>query len=351
MYLLGVTAGYGAGEKMSSRLNGEVRFTLRRIEAKRLDTAINQLDGKLVEAGANSLVLIEDALDTTDCIKHLAPDQGVGLVAKSTEEGKQAGSAAVTSKCQFSGGSNNSHLVNRIEAVELGTEFLETGLWVVDAEEAGCTRVELIKVIVNVVDSLLLGIQLDRGDASLTLLALKTERHPPSSGVVVGLDIAARKEARLLDGKLAGLLRNSNDGVANLTDPGTHELINFLARGLAEVSPEVRRLGVLVGIGLEVVGDTLEESLDAKVVGKHANARASLEVTDAVENLVDVKGVTDGNMNRVAGAKTVQLEGGFHALIDELCPNLPVGVDMVDGIPADPRSKTFVEPELVPGIS
>lgn len=138
--------------------------------------------------------------------------------------------------------------------------------------------------------------------------------------------------------------------MTNLGDPGVHNLVDVLARGLGKRVPQSLGLGVAVFVSLEVVGDALEESLYAEVVGNHANGGAALEVADMVKDLVDVEGIADGDVDRVTGADAIQAESVLHALVDKLGPNLPVGVQMVHSVPSDPGSEAFVEPQLIPPV-
>jgi hypothetical protein len=59
----------------------------------------------------------------------------------------------------------------------------------------------------------------------------------------------------------------------------------------------------------EVVGDTLKEDLLAEVRAQHANDGASLEVTDVVEDLVDLKTIVDGDFDGVRRAQSVKCKG------------------------------------------
>lgn len=138
--------------------------------------------------------------------------------------------------------------------------------------------------------------------------------------------------------------------MTNLGDPGVHNLVDVLARGLGKRVPQSLGLGVAVFVSLEVVGDALEESLYAEVVGNHANGGAALEVADMVKDLVDVEGIADGDVDRVTGADAIQAESVLHALVDKLGPNLPVGVQVVHSVPSDPGSEAFVEPQLIPPV-
>lgn len=53
---------------------------------------------------------------------------------------------------------------------------------------------------------------------------------------------------------------------------------------------------------LEVVSDTPEECLAAKVNTQHANYRASLEIADVIKDLVHLEGVPDWHLDRVGGS-------------------------------------------------
>lgn len=138
--------------------------------------------------------------------------------------------------------------------------------------------------------------------------------------------------------------------MSNLGNPRIHDFVNVLAGGLGQRIPKGLGLGIAIGVSLEVVGDTLEERLNTEMAGKHADSRASLEVADVVKDLVHVESVTDGHVDGVTGTDTVKAEGTLHALVDELRPNLPFRVQVVDGVPSDPGSETFVEPQLIPPV-
>lgn len=138
--------------------------------------------------------------------------------------------------------------------------------------------------------------------------------------------------------------------MSNLGNPGVHDFVDVLAGSFSQRIPEGLGLGIAIGVSLEVVGDTLEESLNTEMAGKHADSRASLEVADVIKDLVHIKSVTDRHVDGVTGADTVKAESTLHALIDELRPNLPFRVQVVDGVPSDPGSKAFVEPQLIPPV-
>jgi hypothetical protein len=70
-----------------------------------------------------------------------------------------------------------------------------------------------------------------------------------------------------------------------------HKLADINLRLLAQGSPEIVGSGVSVGVLLEVVGNSVEEGLNTKVVTEHADGSGSLQVTDVVEDLVNLQGV------------------------------------------------------------
>lgn len=67
-------------------------------------------------------------------------------------------------------------------------------------------------------------------------------------------------------------------------------------------------------MGLEVVSDTPEECLTAKVNTQHANYRTSFEIADVVKNLVYLEGVPHRHLDRVGGSKRVKMECLLHTL-------------------------------------
>lgn len=67
-------------------------------------------------------------------------------------------------------------------------------------------------------------------------------------------------------------------------------------------------------MGLEVLGNTLEENLLAKVAAQHTNDGASLQITDVVEDLVNFKGVSYRNFDGMGCTEGVE----FHGLLNTL---------------------------------
>lgn len=61
-------------------------------------------------------------------------------------------------------------------------------------------------------------------------------------------------------------------------------------------------------MGLEIVRNSPQESFSAKVSAEHANDRASLEVANMVEDLINLESVLDGDFNRVGSAQRVEVK-------------------------------------------
>ena len=329
---------------------GQVVVVGTSIPANGLDLLVNELVGEVVETLSDFLILSKNGLDSGNGVENLVPHVSVGLLAETLDERQQGSGGTITSSGKSGSGTDGADLVLRRQLIGLSSQLGQARRRVVDAEEAVGVAVELVEVVVNVADGLfLLGQELVR-NTSLALLALKSKRNPPGSGVVVRLDITSGQEARLLDRDLSRLFGNSHNGVTNLADPRLHELVDVLAGSLAEGIPQSDGLGVTVSIGLEVLGNSFEESLLAQVVGQHADSRASLEIANVVEDLVDVKSVPDGDVNGVTGTDAVESEGSLHTLVDKLRPHLPVRVHVVNSIPTGPGSETLVQPELIPPV-
>ena len=138
---------------------------------------------------------------------------------------------------------------------------------------------------------------------------MKTQWDPPSSLVLLGLHIACEKEALLAKSDLAGFLSDCNDGETNLADPVVHETVDVLTRSLAQSRPQVIGSGIRVLVCLEVVGNTLQEDLLAKVSAQHADDGGALQVTDVVKDLINLEAVIDGHLDGMRKAKAVKCEG------------------------------------------
>ena len=78
----------------------------------------------------------------------------------------------------------------------------------------------------------------------------------------------------------------------------------------AKIKPEI----LTICVGLEVVSHTAKEGLSAKVDAEHADDRATLQITDVIENLVHLESIADGHLNRVRSTERVEME----SLLDTL---------------------------------
>lgn len=63
-----------------------------------------------------------------------------------------------------------------------------------------------------------------------------------------------------------------------------------------------------VCVGLEVIGNTTKESLLTEMNTQHADDRASLQVTNVIENLIDFEGVPNGHLDGVRSSQRVEVE-------------------------------------------
>ena len=52
-------------------------------------------------------------------------------------------------------------------------------------------------------------------------------------------------------------------------------------------------------MSFQVIGNSLKEGFSAKVAAKHSDNGASLQITDVVEDLVDVERISNGHLDRV----------------------------------------------------
>ena len=64
---------------------------------------------------------------------------------------------------------------------------------------------------------------------------------------------------------------------------------------------------------LEIGGHTPEESFLAKVNAQHSNDRASFQIADVIEDLINLKSVPNGYLDGVGCSKRVEMESWLHA--------------------------------------
>jgi hypothetical protein len=238
--------------------------------------------------------------------------QVVGLVLEALDQGKEASSGTESGDRVRVRVSDQSDLVLHTQVLASLAELGKALRRVVGPVETGKVLVELVEVVLDFADGLLLlcqssGLVSRRGGSGTT--GVKSQRNPPSGRVLLRLDITSKQETLLAEANLAGLLGNGHHGETDLADPEVHEAVDVLTRGFAQCRPQVVGGGVGVLVSLEVVGNTLEEDLLAKVSAQHADDRATLEVTDVVEDLVDLETIVDRNLNGVRCAQSVEREG------------------------------------------
>jgi len=100
---------------------------------------------------------------------------------------------------------------------------------------------------------------------------VKAKRNPPGSLILFGLDVTRKEEALLTQSNLTRLFSYGDDWESDPADPEVHKGVDVLTRRLAQGRPQVVGSGVGVLVGFEVVGNTLQEDLLAKVSAQHAD--------------------------------------------------------------------------------
>mmetsp|Transcript_27182 Transcript_27182/g.54265 ORF Transcript_27182/g.54265 Transcript_27182/m.54265 type:complete len:230 (+) Transcript_27182:1481-2170(+) len=83
---------------------------------------------------------------------------------------------------------------------------------------------------------------------------------------------------------------------------------------------------------------------------RHPDDVRSLAVADGVEDLLDLLGVLDWDLDGVAGAEGVEPQGGLAVVNSVLLPHLPGGEHGVRGHILRPGREPLVEPEVVPPL-
>lgn len=62
-------------------------------------------------------------------------------------------------------------------------------------------------------------------------------------------------------------------------------------------------------MSLKITCYAAKEGLSAKMIAKHSNHRTPLEVADMIEDLINLKRISDGNFNWMRRAQRVEMEG------------------------------------------
>ena len=130
--------------------------------------------------------------------------------------------------------------------------------------------------------------------------------------------------------------------------PALQQCLDGHAGRLCPGLRQVRRLGAAVRVAVEVDSQPLAELLAAQHRVEHAHEAAPLAVRDRVEHLFDLGGVGDGDLNGVAGAQGVQLEGPLLLRRHVLLPHPPGGAQGVGTERLHEIGKALLQPQAVP---
>ena len=135
-----------------------------------------------------------------------------------------------------------------------------------------------------------------------------------------------------------------------MKDPRVHHLLDVVSRGLRECLPEVVCLGVPVEEPVEVNPQAFLHLLGADERGEHADHSRTLRVRHVVEDLVDLVGPADRDVDGVGPHKRVGGECSNEVSGDVTLPDLPLWVKNVAGHVLHVCRKAFVEPNVVPPL-
>lgn len=87
-----------------------------------------------------------------------------------------------------------------------------------------------------------------------------------------------------------------------------HWFLHSLKRYLAKNQCRTRNYSLTICVCLKVISYSAKERLLTEVTAQHSNHRASLEVADMIENLINLKGISYRNFNRVRRSQRIELE-------------------------------------------
>lgn len=348
---LRVTVKTSAVKRQALKLLSQLIISICELPTKLVGKRRHKVTLELLESIALLLRLEHPGcLDGTNSTGNLGPDDVAAFVLESRDKIQKRGGLLVSTGSEGTSISKETSTVLNREKTVLGSlaELLQTLRRVVGTVEGRLVSVELVKVGVLNLQGVLAGAEGDRLiDA---LLGLKTNKDGPESLVLLGLDIGSLEVTVLLEVDLVSILGDSDDGVSNLLGPGSHGRLDILSAGLAQSGPEIGGLGISEGVLLQVGANTLNEDILSEVLGDHAKNGGSLSVGYAVENLVDLGHALNGDLNGVRATETVQVKGGSKIVDNVVLPDLPVGVELVHGVPGHPCSETLVQPETLPEV-
>src|SRR5205823_14674712 len=115
-----------------------------------------------------------------------------------------------------------------------------------------------------------------------------------------------------------------------------------------EVVPEVLAGCVGVSEFFEVFRDPLLELVGSDVRFDHPEDARALAVADLVEQLLDLFRILDARLDRMRASQAVPSHCSRGLGPDEVLPDLPLRIALVDGVVAHEGGDALVEPDVVP---
>ncbi len=107
---------------------------------------------------------------------------------------------------------------------------------------------------------------------------------------------------------------HTDNWIAHSGNPRVHDRRDGLARGRGEMRPQVLSGCVAVGKGAHVLLQALTEGWRPQEMIKHADYGATFGVANRVKDFIDFVRVADLDLNRVAGASSVERQRGLRDL-------------------------------------
>lgn len=291
-------------------------------------------------------------LDGTNAGNNLVPHHKLGLRPKALEKVEDARRLPIAGAGQRGSiGDQTSPILRRQKAFLGGlAELLQAARRVQCSVDSSVVGVELEEVGAG---QLVLLLSLLEGHRLINaILGSQAQEDGVQDLVFLGLHVAGAEEAVLLDvdGVLALLLGDGQDGVSDALGPGSHDLVDGLAADGSQRVPKIAGLRVAVGVLLQVLANTLQELVLAQVCRDHAEHTGSLGVGNGIEDLVNLISALHGDLNRVAAAEGVERQRGLQVISDVGLPNAPFWVKDVARVPRGPGGKSLVEPKTLPPV-
>mmetsp|Transcript_36497 Transcript_36497/g.65277 ORF Transcript_36497/g.65277 Transcript_36497/m.65277 type:complete len:253 (+) Transcript_36497:1970-2728(+) len=98
----------------------------------------------------------------------------------------------------------------------------------------------------------------------------------------------------------------------------------------------------------KVVLKALAEIVVAKDGVEHAHHAASFAVRNGIEDLLYLRRIGDGNLDWMAAAEPIQLQGPLLLLAHVALPNVPLGRERVGSEGLHPICEALIEPQVIP---